>query len=148
MAKRILVPLDQSALAESVLPMVGDAARGSAATVRLLHVAPVPDNRLDDAGRVVAYADQETARLEGEATDYLHTAGLGLAGVPVEYAVRFGEPTREILLEAGAWDADLIAVTTAGLSGLSRAVLGSVAEHVFKKSECPVMLFHPRRSRD
>lgn len=148
MAKRILVPLDQSALAESVLPVVGDAARGGAATVRLVHVAPVPDNRVNHEGRVVAYADQEMARLEAEAMDYLRAAALGLAGAPVEYAVRFGDPAREILLEAGAWDADLIAVTTAGLSGLSRALLGSVAEHVFKKSECPVMLYHPRRSRD
>ncbi len=148
MAKRILVPLDQSALAESVLPVVGDAARGGAATVRLVHVAAVPDNRVNDEGRVVAYADQEMARLEAEGMDYLRTAGLGLGGAPVEYAVRFGDPAREILLEAGAWDADLIAVTTAGLSGLSRALLGSVAEQVFKKSECPVMLYHPRRSRD
>ena len=147
MAKRILVPLDQSALAESVIPVVADAARGGAAAVRLLHVAPEPDNRVDPEGRVVAYADQEMARLEAEAQDYLRTAGLPLAGVAVEYAVRFGEPAKEILLEAEAFDADLIAVTTAGRSGLSRTVLGSVAEQVFKKSDVPVMLYHPRRSK-
>ena len=62
MAKRILVPLDQSALAESVIPVVADAARGGAAAVRLLHVAPLPDTRVDPEGRVVAYADQERAR--------------------------------------------------------------------------------------
>ena len=142
------MPLDQSALAESVIPVVADAARGGAATVRLLHVAPEPDNRVDPEGRVVAYADQESARLEAEAQDYLRTAGLPLAGVAVEYAVRFGEPAKEILLEAEAFDADLIAVTTAGRSGLSRTVLGSVAEQVFKKSDVPVMLYHPRRSKD
>lgn len=147
MAKRMLVPLDQSALAESVIPVVADAARGGAATVRLLHVAPVPDNQVDPEGRVVAYADQEMARLEAEAQDYLRTAGLPLAGVAVEYAVRFGEPAKEILLEAETFDADLIAVTTAGRSGLSRTVLGSVAEQVFKKSDIPVMLYHPRRSK-
>jgi nucleotide-binding universal stress UspA family protein len=148
MAKRILVPLDQSALAESVLPVVGDAARGSGATVRLLHVAPVPDNRVNGEGRVVAYADQEMTRLETEGGEYLRTAALALGGAAVEYSVRFGDPAREILQEAATWDADLIAVTTAGLSGLSRAILGSVAEQVFKRSECPVMLYHPRRSRD
>ena len=148
MAKRILVPLDQSALAESVIPVVADAARGGAATVRLLHVAPLPDNRVDSEGRVVAYADQEMARLEAEAQDYLRTAGLPLAGVAVEYAVRFGEPAKEVLREAEAFDADLIAVTTAGRSGLSRTVLGSVAEQVFRKSDIPVVLYHPRRSKD
>src|SRR3972149_8186946 len=90
MAKRILVPLDQSALAESVVPVVADAARGGAATVRLLHVAPEPDNRVDPEGRVVAYADQEMARLEAEAQDYLRTAGLPLAGGGVGDAGRFG----------------------------------------------------------
>jgi len=148
MAKRILVPLDQSALAESVISIVSDAARGGAATVRLLHVAPVPDNRVNEEGHVVAYANQEMARLEAESVDYLRTVGLRLAGVPVEYGVRFGEPTQEILLDAVAFDADLIAVTTAGRSGLARAVLGSVAEHVFKKSDVPVMLYHPRRSHE
>ncbi|MEK7446083.1 MAG: universal stress protein [candidate division NC10 bacterium] len=39
-------------------------------------------------------------------------------------------------------------MTTAGRSGLSRTVLGSVAEQVFKKSDVPVMLYHPRRSKD
>ncbi|PYN05671.1 MAG: universal stress protein, partial [Candidatus Rokuibacteriota bacterium] len=41
MAKRILVPLDQSPPAEAVLPLVGEVARGGGATVRLLHVAPI-----------------------------------------------------------------------------------------------------------
>jgi nucleotide-binding universal stress UspA family protein len=39
MAKRILVPLDQSVTAEMVVPLVADAARGGGGTVRLLHVA-------------------------------------------------------------------------------------------------------------
>ena len=66
MAKRILVPLDQSLLAESILPIVTDVARGAGATVCLLHVEPVPPSRVDEDGRVLAYADQEMARLEHE----------------------------------------------------------------------------------
>jgi nucleotide-binding universal stress UspA family protein len=45
-------------------------------------------------------------------------------------------------LEAEAFGADLIAVTTTGRSGLRRAVLGSVAEQVFNRSRVPVMLYH------
>lgn len=68
MAKQILVPLDETVQAESVLVMVADMARGAGATVRLLHVAPALDNVMSD-GRIVAYADQEGARLENEGLD-------------------------------------------------------------------------------
>ncbi len=145
MAKRILVPLDQSLTAEAVIPLVADAARGGGAIVRLLHVSPVPSQLVAKDGRVVAYADQEMARLEAEGRDYLHTAEARLDGVPVESLVRFGEPAEEILREAEAFGADLIAVTTAGRSGISRVALGSVAEAVFRKAAVAVVLFHPGR---
>jgi nucleotide-binding universal stress UspA family protein len=145
MAKRILVPLDQSLTAEMVVPFVADAARGGGATVRLLHVAPVPGPRVTTEGRVVAYADQEMKRLQTEGLDYLHTVESYLDGVPIESVVRFGEPVAEILREAESFGADLIAVTTTGRSGLSRVALGSVAEQVFRKADIAVVLFHASR---
>lgn len=141
MAKRILVPLDQTADAEAVLPLVVDVARGGGATVRLLHVAPAPDLRVGADGRVIAYADQEMARLEAEGTDYLRAVEVQLEGIPVEFAVRFGEPVREILVEAEVFGADLVVLTTTCRSGLGRAVLGSVAEQVFRKAEVPVLFY-------
>ncbi|HET7874379.1 MAG TPA: universal stress protein [Methylomirabilota bacterium] len=145
MAKRILVPLDQSAVAEFIVPIVADTARGAGATVRLLHVAPEPENRIDEHGRVIAYTDQEMARLEAEGLDYLRTVEARLDGAQVECAVRFGDPVTEILEEAGVWGADLIAVCTAGRSAASRIALGSVAEQVFRKAEPPVLLLRPDR---
>lgn len=143
MAKRVLVPLDQSAAAEAVVPLVADLARGAGATARLLHVAPEPEALVTRQGRVVAYVDQETRRLEAEALDYLRTVEARLDGIPVEVSVRFGDPVEEILREAEAFDADLIALTTEGRSALGRAVFGSVAEAVFRKAPAPVLLFHP-----
>jgi nucleotide-binding universal stress UspA family protein len=146
MAKRILVPLDQSVLAEGVLPLVDDLARGEGAVVRLLYVAPAPHTRMNEDGLVVAYADQEMQRLEAEGRDYLSKAEVRLGGVTVECVVRFGDPLDEILREAAAFDADLITVTTAGRSGLSRAILGSVADQVMRKAEVPVLLLRPGRN--
>ena len=145
MAKRILLPLDQSPLAESLVPVVSDAARGGGATVRLLYVSPEPENRVNEDGVVVAYTDQETERLEAEGLDYLRTVEARFDGTAVECAVRFGDPLSEILREAEAFGADLIAVTTAGRSGMGRALLGSVAEQVFRRAETPVMLLRPGR---
>ena len=145
MAKRILVPLDQSEVAESVVPVVADAARGGQATVCLLHVAPVPDNRVDEGGRVVAYADQEMERLRSEGLDYLHVVEVQFAETPVECVVRFGDPVSEILREAEDFGADLIAVCATGRGGLSRAVFGSHAEQVMRKAQASVMLIRPAR---
>lgn len=146
MAKRILVPLDQSRAAEIVVPLVADIARGSGATVRLLQVAPVPRNRVSEEGRVLLSADEEMARLEAEGLDYLRTAEMRFDGAgDVECVVRFGDPVAEILQEAEAFGADLIAVTTEGRSAVGRTLLGSVAEQVVRKADAPVMLIRPGR---
>lgn len=143
MAKRILLPLDRIEEAEVALRLVGDVAHTSGATVRLLHVAPPPGSVISSEGRVVAYADQETERLERQHLERLRAARLHLADVPSECVVRFGEPTEEILAEADAFDADLIAVMTRCRSGVSRALLGSVAEQVLRKARPAVMLVRP-----
>jgi len=146
MAKRILVPLDQSPVAEVVVPLVAAIARGSGATVRLLQVSPVPRNRASEEGRVLASADQEMGRLETEGLDYLRTVEMQLDGAAdVECMVRFGDPVAEILQEAEAFGADLIAVTTEGRSAVKRTVLGSVAEEVVRKADAQVMLIRPGR---
>jgi nucleotide-binding universal stress UspA family protein len=141
--KRIVLPLDGSPTAESVLPVVADLARAGGGSVCLLRVMPLPSNCEDADGRVIAYADQEMERLEAEARDYLRTVEMRLGALSIESHVRFGDPLHEILKEADAFGADLIAVTTAGRSGVGRAVLGSVAERVFRKAGTPVLLYRP-----
>jgi nucleotide-binding universal stress UspA family protein len=146
MAKRILVPLDRSRVAESVLPLVVSIVRGDGGTVRLLLVAPEPETRVGVDGKVVAYADQEMARLEAEGLDYLRPVRMQFGGIgDVECAVRFGDPVAEILRDADAFGADLIAVTTGGRSALGRTVLGSVAEQIVKRADVAVMLVRPGR---
>src|SRR5262245_39399022 len=80
---KILVPLDGSHGSEAVLPTVADLALAENASVRLLRVVPPPPEvRADD--RVIAYADQETSRIELEALADLKRAGAGLVGLNVE----------------------------------------------------------------
>jgi nucleotide-binding universal stress UspA family protein len=72
-------------------------------------------------------------------------------------AVQFGAPIieaadpRDLILAAAARvDADLIVMGTHGRRGLSRFVLGSVAEDVVRRSPCPVLAVRsgqePRRT--
>lgn len=142
MAKRILVPLDGSPEAQALLPLVAALARGSGGEVRLLRVAPVPTLVADGRGRVVAYADQEMARIESEARESLRAFEAGLDGIPAEAVVRFGDPGEEILREAEAFDADLVALATARRGWLAQ--LGGVAGRVFRKAGVPVFLLGAR----
>ena len=141
MAKRILVPLHEAVDADNMVKSIGMLARDSGATVRLLHVARVPDTIVVNDGRVLAYADQEGERLEAEALDFLHAASIGLEGVAMECGVRFGDPVEQILEDAETWGADLIAMTTRGRGCIERALMGSVAEQVFRKAPMAVTLF-------
>jgi nucleotide-binding universal stress UspA family protein len=148
MAKRILVPLDRSSASEAVLPVIGDAARGAGATVRLLHIAPVPDAVEREYGRVAADSDRVMERATAEGESYLEGASASLQGIPVERVVRFGDPAREILVEAEAWGADLIAVTATPASPFRRLVRrGGVADRVTRGAAAPVLLYRPRRDR-
>ena len=139
MYKKILVPLDQEAGAEVALPVAADLAKSDGTVIRLMYVAPTPSAIVAE-GRVIAYADQESDRLQHLGMVYLREAAHQLAGLPVGYAVRFGEPAEEILEEAREFGADLVVMATHGRSGVVRLMLGSVAEAVLRRSEVPVVL--------
>jgi nucleotide-binding universal stress UspA family protein len=138
MAKRILVPLSGGEHAEVVLPLVAGLAQSAGSTVRLLRVAPDPQPRTAPYGRVVAYVDQETDRLEAESQGYLRGVEARLDGVAVERRVAFGDPAREIVREAEVVDADLIALATAKARWLRPRLLGKVARRVLRRAPAPV----------
>ena len=140
-AKRILVPLDCRESSEAAAALAADLARSSGGTVRLLQVHPVPAQRMGTFGRMVAYADQEMARLTGEGRDYLESVEARLGSVPAEMIVRFGDPREEILTEAEAFDADLIVVTAPRRAGwLSRLGRGGIGERLLHDSTVPVVV--------
>ena len=140
MAKRILVPLDGSESAEVAAALAADLARNSGGDVRLLQVYPVPEHRVSSTGRVVAYADQEMERLNAEGRDYLESVEAQLAPVSTETVVRFGKPEQEILVEAEAFDADMIVVTAARRGWLDRFTGGGLCEKLLHASPVPVVL--------
>lgn len=143
-AKRILVPLDGRESSEAAAALAADVARSSGGSVRLLKVYPVPEQRMGAFGRVIAYADQEMARLTAEGRDYLETVEARLGPISAEQTVRFGEPEEEILTEAEAFDADLIVATTARPTGwLSRFGRGGIGERLLRDSPVPVVLVRP-----
>lgn len=145
MYTRVLVPLDGSEVAEAVLPVAVTLAKADGAALRLLRIAEEPRPPARGETDVSAPADREAGRLRQEAEDYLQRMIGRLPGLPVDGAVRVGDPAEGILAEAEEWGADLIALATHGRSGLRRVVLGSVAQAVVTSALCEVLTLRPRR---
>lgn len=151
MYKKILVTLDGSSLAEQVLPHVKALIEGRPnAQVYLLSVAQVIDPAAAAAMLypMAAYPGRpfdeqaERRRLEDELCNYLRGIELQLNqnGNAINSEVRFGQPAEEIIGYARDSQADLIAMSTHGRSGIARWAYGSVADRVLHAAECPVLL--------
>lgn len=148
MYKKILVPLDGSPLAEGVLGQVRELARCDDADIVLLRVTSYPlyDYTLTDPMLVV----QLREAAEAEARSYLDgvTATLRAEGFRVTGEIREGPVAEMIINVAINLKADLIAMSTHGRTGLSRFILGSVANQVLHVSKVPVLVIRPEKAED
>ena len=140
MAKRILVPLSNDDDVDALIPVVADLARGAGATVRLLHVAPVPENRVDQHNRVIVFASQEYERLQAAGHDRLAVVEARLEGIPVEGSVRFGDVAEATVREADVFGAELIAVRARRRRWWPRLVLGRAVRRITRRATSPVMV--------
>jgi nucleotide-binding universal stress UspA family protein len=147
MYERILVGLDGSQLAERVLPYVEALAEKFGSRLVLVEaVAPIevpvpaaglaPDLALPmDFGEIEDEERQAARRYLGGVATRLRERGR-----TVELLQPEGDPAAVLLEQARTLNADLIALTTHGRSGLSRLFYGSVAEAVLHEAPCPVLL--------
>ncbi len=144
MYKKILVPLDGSELAESVLMQVVPLAKCTDAEIALLRVVSLPVS----AYMVVTeprFAEEIGADAEAEALDYLNgiAAKLRAEGLKASAQIGTGVVSETIQDYAQNVRADLIAMSTHGRSGLARWMIGSVADQVVRNSHLPVLLVRP-----
>lgn len=120
--RRVLVATDFSRDADSALRIVRGLAPKLQATVHVVHASQSSP------------ASRHAEHMVGEQVRDLRDGGVEAEGVCVP-----GEPVETILTQAAAYQADLLAVGTSGRRGLSRMVLGSVAEALIKRAGCPVL---------
>jgi nucleotide-binding universal stress UspA family protein len=125
----------------AILPFITQIAGPLDMEVVLLRVVDAAPAVVLEAARRFEVEDVETRRLN-EARKYLRPIFQELAdqGIRTQIQVRRGDPVTEIVACATAVDADLIAMTTHGRSGLDRLLFGSVAEAVLRQAEIPVFL--------
>jgi universal stress protein A len=63
-----------------------------------------------------------------------------LAGLKVESSIEIGNPSDVILDKSQDLDVNLLIMGSHGKKGLSRLIMGSVAETVVRKANCPVLI--------
>lgn len=168
MLQKILVPLDGSELAEGVLPYVeAICQRCEPVEVILFQVVPPPPGRSGAVFRVIdddfptvrlpdsegdvrtarhpIYREQELASLRAEVEASLAHVIQRLCdgAVNTRVAVAFGRPADEIVDFAEREQVDMIAMSTHGHSGLTRWILGSVADKVLHGTHVPILLVRP-----
>lgn len=140
MFTKILVPLDGSVLAESVLPTVTQLALDFKATIVLMrvHVPSYVPYLADTPYSLVEISRRE----EEECRTYLEATAVRLRnrGLTVDMLVHEGNPADAILDAVDVAQADLIAMTTHGRSGVGRWLLGSVADRVVHGAKVPILL--------
>jgi nucleotide-binding universal stress UspA family protein len=139
--RRALIPLDGSAVAEAIIPAFMKIARPLRLEVVLLRVLqPIP--RAVGEGVSTDLATESVERSSREVEQYLATVAeeVSANGVAVQSVVRVGDPATEIIDGAREIDAELIAMTTHGRSGLGRLLFGSVTEAVLRRAHVPVFL--------
>jgi nucleotide-binding universal stress UspA family protein len=140
----IVVPLDTSKLAESVLPDVMDLAQRLTLEVILVHVCAVPLSAYYGAEDYYNPHYQDlAAQLKQEAGNYLEgkVRELKEQGLEKVSAVVFeSSAADEIIAFARRESNSLVAMCTHGYSGVKHWVLGSVAEKVVRHSGDPVLV--------
>jgi nucleotide-binding universal stress UspA family protein len=135
--RRILVPLDGSAMAEAVLPAAGSLGQRLGARLLLLHV-------LERDPPQEVHGEPHLAGA-GEAEEYLrgHADRLGRSGIAVDVHVperAVGDVAAAIDHQAHELRADLIAMCAHGRGGLRGRVVGSIAERILRGGSIPILL--------
>ncbi|MBW7897599.1 putative universal stress protein [Candidatus Brocadiaceae bacterium B188] len=136
--KKILCPIDHSECSYLALKYAISLALKDEAKLYLMHVI---DIRLYDT-EIYKFSPYNITEinLDKIREDLIKSLPEGTSDVlEVETIVVKGVPFQEIINAATAIDADLIVIGTHGRTGLSHAVMGSVAEKVVRKAPCPVL---------
>jgi nucleotide-binding universal stress UspA family protein len=132
--KKILFPVDFSKFSDAALPLATSLARAEHAELIVLHVQEIP----------IAYAAGEWyyGPIEPNPEDLtrmLEKIRPDDPNIVCIHRMVMGDPTKEILQIAEEEKVDMIVMSTHGRTGLERILMGSVAEKVVRRANCPVV---------
>jgi nucleotide-binding universal stress UspA family protein len=148
MNERVLIPLDGSKVGEAALSVIENLLTKLSPEIKvevtLLGVITLMRHWVvvGEASAPVSYTEEELNLIKQRVKDYLEKAGetLRSQGAIVNTRVSSGNATEEILKAADEINADIIAMSTHGRSGLRRLAFGSIADKVLRGASMPVLM--------
>jgi len=141
--KRIVVPLDGSALAEQILPRVATLAGLEGAELTLLYVLKPHTYSQDQIDHpLLPWWEKDIAT--AQAYLFPMAARLRRHGFTVSSDIVIGANVADKIAEFARCErADLIAIATHGRGGVARMLHGSVTDALTKSARVSVFVFHP-----
>ena len=147
MKPRILVPFDFSPPAERALAWATDLQKTTGGDlIQIVHaVNSRPATTMETSLDSLLPSQAEIGQMERKMLD----ASRKLGATATSAVIIRPAPIGDIILdEARSGKADMIVMGTHGRTGIRRLFLGSVAEHVLRHTDCPVVTIHAHRGED
>ena len=137
--ENILFATDFSQAAAHAIPFVKKLARHFQSSVVALNVKPPVVNPMTQPATWPAVSEA------AKATDQRHREELieTFAGCNAEILLEEGNVRSELEKAIDNYNTDLVIIGTRGRTGLSKVLLGSVAEEIFRAVPCPVLTVGP-----
>jgi nucleotide-binding universal stress UspA family protein len=138
--RKILVPIDFSEQSKSVIEYATAFAKDYDAELLIVHVMDPAITHLEGIQPAEALEGLNAVLREVRPADNT---------VACSHRLLEGAPADTILKTAKDENVEMIVLGTHGRSGLSRLLMGSVAEAVVRKAKCPVLtLRQPDKTKD
>ena len=141
--KHILVPLDGSEFAEQALQAAEALCTAYECRLTLLTVKQ-KESFLKSIHFSLTFKGRRLS-INGERETYLQKIekSLEAKGIEVDHTIRTGEVAESINGLVKEIGVDMVVISSHGRSGVSRLLLGSVANQVLQQATCPIMVIHP-----
>jgi nucleotide-binding universal stress UspA family protein len=132
-ARKVLFPTDFSDTGRHALELATSLARDGGGSLVIIHVEEPP---LAYGGGELFYVEEvDREELKRKLASVVPTD----AAVPCTHKLLVGDPADAIIQVAETEEVDLIVMGTHGRRGLTRLLMGSVAEAVVRRATCPVL---------
>ena len=141
-AKKILFPTDFSHTGDAALALATSLTRDTGATLLIVHAEEPPTAY---GGGELYYGIPEPAT--EDLRKMLHKIEPTDPAVPFEHRLITGDPAHAVVRLAKEEEVDMIVIGTHGRTGLARMLMGSVAEAIVRRAECPVLTYKQHKHK-
>jgi nucleotide-binding universal stress UspA family protein len=142
--RHILAPTDFSEYSKQAVACALELAKKFSAKLSILHVVELPPYPVEGyvppslTATFMEDLEREASRQLAQMVPEAESAGVNVVRL-----VAVGSPYRKIIDTAEAEQVDLIVMATAGRTGFSHLIMGSIAERVVRTASCPVLTIRP-----